>query len=239
MGIISKDIMKSLSPSEIKIYEYMNIHYLEIPYTTIRDLAKQIGVSTTTIQRFCKKIGYDSFQVFKYAFRRSQQEINTYYKYDFLEILDCLKKLDGPIYKENFNKAIELLGNAESVLFFGIGDSGLIAQYGARRFSSIGKFSVAITDPFYKLNPINSQSVAIILSVSGETPEVIRQIDVVKSMEWPIIAITTSEDSTLAKLSNVVIPYYIKRNYYNSIEFTSQVPAIAIIEDLAKMMMKE
>ncbi|MCD7839807.1 MAG: MurR/RpiR family transcriptional regulator [Erysipelotrichaceae bacterium] len=239
MSLISEDLVKSFSPSEMKIYEYMNAHYLEISYTTIRNLAKEIGVSTTTIQRFCKKIGYDSFQEFKYAFRKTQQEIITYYNYDFLEILDCLKKLDGPVYKENFNKAIELLGNAESVFFFGIGDSGLTAKYGARRFSSIGKFAVAINDPFYRLNPINSKSVAVIMSVSGERTELVRYINVMKSMNWPIIVITTSNTSTVGKLGDVVIPYYIQRHFQGFVEFTSQVPAIAIIEDLAKMMMKE
>ena len=48
--------------------EYIMNNSLIIPFLTIRELASVAQVSTTTILRFVKKMGYDSYNDFKYAY---------------------------------------------------------------------------------------------------------------------------------------------------------------------------
>ena len=152
--------------------------------------------------------------------------------------VNCLKKLDNKIYHERINEAIVLLGNADMVLFLGIGDSGIIGQYGARRFSNYGKFAMAINDPYYQINIVGSNTVVVALSVSGETPELIREIHACKIKGCQVIGITSASQSTLAKISDVVIPYYIHIKKRGPVMFTSQAPALSIIENLATLSMK-
>lgn len=233
--MFDEEEMKNFNQLELKIYEYIVNHELQLPYMSIRDLANEIPTSTTSILRFCKKLGYDGFKEFKYAYKRVMRENKNYKDYDFSEVVDCLRKFDSQYYQQLFNEAVIMLANAESILFLGIGDSGIAGQYGARRFSSYGKYASAINDPYYKINISGKKTVAIVLSVSGETPEVIRELQDCKRLGCQIIAITTTATSTIAKLSDITIPYYINRRNISQIEMTSQIPALSIVENLAKM----
>lgn len=42
-----------------------------------------------------------------------------------------------------------MIAQADRVFCVGVSNSGYVAQYAARYFSGFGKFSMAITDPFY------------------------------------------------------------------------------------------
>lgn len=237
--MFTSEILKEFNDLDMKIYDYIIANSIEVTYMSIRELAKEIPTSTASIIRFCKKMGYDGFNDFKYAFRLSMKKDITYRNYDFNEVIDCLKKLDNDVYHHRINEAIILLGNADSVLFLGVGDSGIIGQYGARRFSSHGKFAMFINDPYYQINIMGSHTVAIALSISGETPELIREINDCKMKGCKIITITTASHSTLARISDVVIPYYIHIKKRGPVMFTSQVPALSIIENLATLSMKK
>ena len=229
--------IKEFTTSEMKIYQYMIGHETLIPYMSIRDLSDALDISTTSILRFCKKLGYEGFKEFKYAYKKSLKQTEKVFDYDFMEVIECLQKFNGEYYQDLFSKARQIIRNASTVIFFGIGDSGLIGQYAARRFSNADKFSLAVNDPYYKFNFGKENLVLIVLSVSGETPELVREIQHAKRIGCPVISISATAYNTIASLSDLVIPYYANRHYDQYREFTSQIPAVAIIENLAKHLM--
>lgn len=228
--------IKDLNDTELQVFEYIMNNSLIIPFLTIRELANETQVSTTTILRFVKKVGYDSYNDFKYAYKMSMQNEKHFERdYDFSEVIDCLKKFDSDFYHDKFNEAMYLIGNSENIVFLGVGNSGAVCQYGARRFTSSGKFAIAINDPYLNMRALNTNSLLIVLSVSGETPEIINLVTACKQGNCKIIAITTSQSSTIAKLSDLVIPYYIKKIGTEVFDMTTQIPVIAIIENLTTM----
>lgn len=229
--------IKEFTTSEMKIYQYMIGHETLIPYMSIRDLADALDISTTSILRFCKKLGYEGFKEFKYAYKESLKQTEKVFDYDFLEVIECLQKFQGEYYGSLFEQARQMILNSSAVIFFGIGDSGMIAQYAARRFSNMDKFSLAVNDPYYRFNFGKDNFALIVLSVSGETPELVRVVHHAKRMNCPIITISATAYNTIASLSDLVIPYYANRHYDQYREFTSQIPAVAIIENLAKHLM--
>jgi|AKZA01.1.fsa_nt_gi Transcriptional regulators len=231
--MFSAEIIKLFNERELMIYEYIVKHSDKVPYMTIRELARETNTSTSTLLRFVKKVGYDSFADFKYVYKLSLQEEDKGLMYDFKEVIDCLKKFNSSYYKDKFNDAVAILDVVDTVVFLGVGNSGVIGQYGARCFSSVGKFSLAINDPYLRISTFAKNIAIIALSVSGETEEVISEIMSCKSSGCKVIAITTTENCTIAKLSDVTIPYYINNKRNSTIDLTSQVPAIGIIENLA------
>ena len=228
--------IKDLNDTELQVFEYIMNNSLIIPFLTIRELANEAQVSTTTILRFVKKMGYDSYNDFKYAYKMSMQDEKHFERdYDFSEVIDCLKKFDSDFYHDKFNEAMALIGNSENIIFLGVGNSGAVCHYGARRFTSSGKFAIAINDPYLKMSAISENSLLIVLSVSGETPEIIDMVTSSKQGSCKIVAITTSQSSTLAKLADLTIPYYIKKIGTEIFDLTTQIPVIAIIENLTTM----
>lgn len=65
------DKIQSLNELELSVYEYVIQHKTAIPYMRIRELAGEVHVSTTTILRFCKKLGCDGYNEFKYKLKES------------------------------------------------------------------------------------------------------------------------------------------------------------------------
>ena len=154
---------------------------------------------------------------------------------DLDEIIDCLKKFNTPYYQDLFKEVAYILGDANMIIFDGIGDSAKIAEYAARRFSSNGFFSAALTDPYQKISMDGTNIVVVMLSISGDTVELIRKANDYKAAGSTLITITASDDNTLAKMSDYHISYYINdvRNELSS--HTTQVPALSIIEILSNM----
>ncbi|MFQ7798363.1 MAG: SIS domain-containing protein [Coprobacillus cateniformis] len=70
---------------------------------------------------------------------------------------------------------------------------------------------------------ISSKICVIVLSVSGETEEIIEYLQHFKRTNSSIICITNSTKSTIAKLSDVCIPYYITEESFEGSNITSQV----------------
>lgn len=236
--MFTKEQMKQFNTLDMKIYEYMITHELEFPYMSIREFADEVSTSTASILRFCRKWGYDGFKELKYVFKNDLKEKALLKKYDFAEIVHCIEKLDSPFYREKFNEAIMMIGNADIILFMGIGDSGIIAEYGARCFTNYGKLSVSIKDPYFKVAFSGENCVVIALSVSGETVEIIHLAKGCKESGAKIITISATENNTLSKLSDLVIPYYINRRRVDDRELTSQIPTMSIIEKIAGMTME-
>ena len=57
--------IQTFNELEMLVYQYVIQHQSAIPYMRIRELAAEAHVSSTTILRFCKKLGCDGYAEFK------------------------------------------------------------------------------------------------------------------------------------------------------------------------------
>lgn len=229
--------VKEFNSIEIILYNYIMNNKKEIISMRIRDLANETHVSTTSIMRFCKKVNCDGFSEFKIKWKLflDENKITCDCSSDNTMFLNFFEKVNYADFKEIIEISARFLNEANQVIFIGVGSSGILAKYGARYFSSIGKLSLSIDDPYYPVHNAESNSmVAIMLSVSGESRDIIRQAMDLRKERCKIISITNSANCTLSKLSNVNIPYYISRNRNGYSDLTSQVPVVYILEALAK-----
>ncbi|MFT8556268.1 MurR/RpiR family transcriptional regulator [Liquorilactobacillus hordei] len=236
--------LKGFTPTEILIYNYLIDHPDEALTLSIRQLGSAIHVSSASIIRCIKKMGYDSFYEFKFNLKQQQLALQTKKlesNYD-TEVIDLASNFfNRPLLQQYSNELTafkKLISNAGNVLFFGIGTSGILAQYGARQFSNFGVNSVYNIDPFYPLPQKvhnNTNQIAIMLSVSGETPEIVNRAISLKAEGFHVISITNNNYSTLAKVSELNFSYNIKPEIIKeTLNITTQIPVIFILESLAR-----
>ena len=208
----------------------------KVVYMRIRELAEESHVSTTTILRFCKKLNCEGFSEFKVKFKlyiesENIEKINE----DTSEIINFLTKIENSELDKKLDKLCEYVKEAKNVIFVGIGSSGILCKYAARYFSSIGKFSFHIDDPFYPANFTSYENTLIIaLSVSGETPTTIDNITRLKSEKCTVVSITNSEDCTIARMSDLSISYYVQQVKVGYSDITTQLPVLYMIERIGK-----
>lgn len=233
--MFNEEKIKNFSTTDMRIYNYILKHSIQFPYMSIRELADEIPTSTASIMRFVKKMGYDSFPELKYAYKKEEKEVSLHMVNDLDETIDCLKKFNTPYYQDLFKEVAYILGNANMIIFDGMGDSAKIAEYAARRFSINGFFSAALTDPYQRVSMDGTDIVVVMLSVSGNTPELIRKANGYKAAGSTLITITASDDNTLTKMSDHNISYYVNDVRTEEMSRTTQVPALSIIEILSNI----
>tara|TARA_B100000683_G_scaffold261456_1_gene287432 strand:- start:148 stop:1083 length:936 start_codon:yes stop_codon:yes gene_type:complete len=122
-----------------------------------------------------------------------------------IKALELLKK----DLKGSFEKTVNLLFKTKGkIIISGIGKSGHIASKISSTFSSIGSPSFFIHPSEANhgdLGMIKKKDSIILISNSGETPELLNLILHCKKLKIPIIAITSDQGSTLAKKSDQVL----------------------------------
>ncbi|WP_349516818.1 KpsF/GutQ family sugar-phosphate isomerase [Leuconostoc mesenteroides] len=125
-----------------------------------------------------------------------------------IEALTRVKSSLGKSFDEAVDKILSTKGR---VIFIGIGKSGIIADKIAASFSSVGLASFYIdagTAYHGDLGRVSSDDVVIFISNSGETQEVLQALSALRNIhnnELATIAMTGSEDSTLAKNTDIVL----------------------------------
>lgn len=110
---------------------------------------------------------------------------------------------------ESFDRAVQLiLDRPGAVLTSGIGKAGHVARKLSASFSSTGT-------PSHFLNPaealhgdvgsVRKGDVVLILSYSGESDEILRMLSVVKKLGTPVVALTSTAGSSLARFADIVL----------------------------------
>ena len=237
MDLFGTQQIRSLNELEMLVYRYIMEHPNTVPFMRIRELAAEAHVSTTTVLHFCKKMGCDGYAQFKWKLKEQAGTNQEAVLPDTLsDLQNFLWKVGTPEYDAALDEAAGMIARAERVFLVGIGNSGSMAEYGARYLSNLGKFALSVADPFYPVTVTpNVTMTAVLLSVSGETTQLLRLAQQFKSRGCNLIAITSSPQSSLAKLSDITLPYYATAHRVGTEKYdlTSQMPALYLLEALA------
>ncbi|MEX5383786.1 MurR/RpiR family transcriptional regulator [Cronobacter muytjensii] len=232
----------SLNNLEMMVYNFVVKNRDKVMYMTIRELADAAGVSTTTVLRFCRKLnceGYSEFRVrFKlYLEQNEPQQVN----FGASEIISFFRSVNNEEFDALLEKAVEIILESERIIFVGAGTSGALAKYGARFFSNVGKFSNHIDDPYFPVtNDMAKNALAIVLSVSGETEEILRFASQFSLHRCKVLSVTSHENSSLAKLADFNLSWHVPQTRIAGVyDITTQIPVIYILETLGRKLAKK
>ena len=120
----------------------------------------------------------------------------------------------------SFRKAVEIIKNSQGrLVVVGMGKSGIIGRKIAATLASTGtpSFFVHPGEAFHgDLGMIRPMDMALMISNSGETEELIRILPFMAHQKNPVIALTGNINSTLAKHANVVLDISVDREACNN-----------------------
>lgn len=240
--MFSHSAIASLNGLEMMVYNYVIKNREKVMYMTIRELAEATGVSTTTVLRFCRKLNCDGYSEFRIRFKlylEHNEPLNS--QFGTSEIISFFKSVSNDEFEQLLDQAVDIIMNSERVIFVGAGTSGAIAKYGARFFSNIGKFSNHIDDPYFPVtNDMAKNALAIVLSVSGETAEILRFASQFSLHNCKVLSITSHDNSALAKLADFNLSWHIPQTRIGGVyDITTQIPVIYILETLARKLAKK
>lgn len=217
---------------------------------SIHTLADEAYASPSTIIRLCQKLGFKGYRelhkslVYELALRQStsDEKGKEISKDDSLETI-----LDKVTYKniislENTRKlidlntlqqCIDLLINAKTICLFGMGSSLLVAKDAYLKFLRINKPCNLCEDWHAQLlqsKNMTNEDIAIAISYSGMTEEVLRCVGVAKSNGSPVIAITRFEDNPLSRLADYTLSVAATEFIFRSGAMSSRIAQLNIID---------
>lgn len=178
---------------------------------TIQYLADMLNVSTTTIYRMVKKLGYPSFKEFSYdlvyhkrkSFLQYHQvdDIEEQMKEQFLETLNYLKNMD-------LNPLLQCIDQSNSLLIASSGLNNNIAKILATKLSLMGKKVSFPEDPwiaFLEASQLSSNDLLIAFSRDGHTQQVLNIIKNAKVSHGKVLLITQGQKSQMKNLADYVL----------------------------------
>ena len=210
-----------LSNSDKKIADFFIEHEEDVLKSSIHELAQLIGVSSSSISRFVRKINGSSFSQTKVEMAKSHMQDIYTKSSEVISLADDLDALPGKLLtqiniacedvvrlnsQKSFEATIDLLEKAEVVYFFGVGTSGLIAVDLQQKLIKIGKKCIYHYDSnFGVLNSTTTtpNDVVIAISYNGKTPEILLPVRRSRENGAKIVTFTNSNANPLSKLGDV------------------------------------
>ena len=195
-----------------------------IVHQSISEVAGMCGISVATISRFVKTLGYKDYQDFKLAVVQfmpgEEKEVpvsgDIEESHSILDVtrnilardIEALKETSNLIKEEDIESAVKMMTKAGRIMFFGVGSSLASALEGCNRFVRITpKASINFeTHMQYAAAALMSEDdVAIIISYSGSTREIVEIAKTAKGRGAKVICITKYPRSPLTHYSDIIL----------------------------------
>jgi len=241
-------IYESLSSVEKKIADYILNSPDDVIHYSITEFAHVVGVSESTIYRLVRKIGFDGYQVFKIELTRDLSRTEEYIKGSegklssmILEMKNSMEHLQETLKQEDLDKAVEWIIESRKVIFFGVGRSGVVADYGGLLFSLLGIPAFHYNDPHVQVivaAGLGKKDVVISISHSGNIRDTVKSTLTAKQVGAKTIAITSGTKSPLTKVADLVL--YSPATKFEKHEFLrSNLGEFALTEILFRLVLQK
>ena len=261
MSLLSTiEYQKGFSDLEKKIADYLIEHKEDVIHMNLKELAEATYTSTATISRFCKKLGEKNFNDFRVHFAeitQSQTFSTINFNKPFLQDSSSDEILHnvGEIYKQTIDgtnqvldvnelqKAVEYIDKANIIDLFAVGDSYLSALMFEHKMTYVNKLvnlKHIPTEQNQQALHTNKNSVALVISYSGQTNEIKPIIDRIKLNGGTLIAITSLNNSYLRKKADICLTMCSKENIINKIgTYSSKISSDYIIDLIYSMLFEK
>ncbi len=214
--------IKELPTSERKVGEYILENKSDIISMTITELAEKSGTSSAAVVRLCRSIGINGFPNLKirlsalvennvksgYYDIEPNEEISSIIKKTVSNINQTVQDTSMQLDKESIELTVSVLKETETIYFYGIGASFLIAEDAAQKFARVGKNAYAISDRHVLAMAMASnkdKAVFFGVSYSGEKDEVIKLMNLAKDLGIKVIGLSKTGSNTVKNLSDIAL----------------------------------
>ena len=161
----------------------------EVMDFSAKNMAKVLFTSEATLSRFAQKCGFEGYRQFIYRYREGlQSEKNIPVESGTRLILKTYQELLNKSYalveEEQIKKVSKLIAEKRRVFVYGKGSSGIAAEELKMRFMRLGIDIECITDSHVMTMSsalINENTLAVGITVSGRTNEVVRALKTAKN----------------------------------------------------------
>jgi len=240
------------SNAERGIIKYLLEYPEEVAGLSIHQLSKKSFCSSSTIIRLCRKTGFEGYKelqkslLYELAIRKENKDwqkqeigqcdsleeiVNKVIYKNIASLEDTRKLLD----LEKLERCVDLLDQAHTVCLFGIGSSLLVARDMYLKCLRVNKSCLLCDDwhaQFLQAKNMTEKDLALIISYSGMTEEMITCAKEAKQHGTPIVVISRFEESPLVKIADYNLTVAATELVFRSGAMSSRISQLAIVDIL-------
>jgi RpiR family carbohydrate utilization transcriptional regulator len=237
-----------LSPTQKGIADFVLNNAPDVMLFSLGDLASKCGTSETTILRFLRKLGFDSYQVFKVRIAQDSSQHDGQAIYEEIRIDDPLDQVRNKVILSTINSIqdlgnlirtdqiaamVDLLTTSRRILFCGVGASGAVAMDAYHKFLRMGLDVGYFTDTHFMhiaCSHVDADTTVVLISHSGETRDIIEASKLSKANKAKVVAMTSYAHSSITKNADQVLLSSSNETRYRSDAMVSRILQLVIID---------
>ncbi len=218
-----KASLPSLAPAEQRVGNLVLLDPRAFANLPVSELSDRAHVSKPTVVRFCRSVGYDGLSDFKLKLAGSVSEgvpfIHRSVDTDDKVSDVMVKVIDNTVaaflkYRNDassfaYEKAAvaltETYTQRRRIEFYGVGNSGIVAQDAQHKFFRLGVTSIAYSDGHMQVmsaSTVSPGDCVVVISNSGRTRDLMDACDIARKNGATTIVITAS-GSPLASAGHI------------------------------------
>ena len=248
-----KASLPSLAPAEQRVGKLMLADPRAFANLPVTELADRAHVSKPTVVRFCRSMGYDGLSDFKLKLAGSVSE-GVPFIHRSVDVDDktsdiAVKVIDNTVaaflkYRNDassyaLDQAAQALAQTQKtgrrIEFYGVGNSGIVAQDAQHKFFRLGVHAIAYSDGHMQVmsaSMLQPGDCVVIISNSGRTRDLMDACDIAKKRGATTIVITAS-GSPLAGTGHIHLTADHPEGYDKYSPMVSRLLHLLIIDILA------
>ncbi len=248
--------LPAMSQSDQKVAKQVLADPEKIVNSTISKLAKIAVVSGASVTRFCHNLGLTGFHDLKIQLAQvsgnekshslqkiAKDDLQTALKQigdnKVAEIEATLNNIDSQVLK----KVLDLLTNSKIVQVSAEGDTYPVAEDAVYKFNQIGILALAsggnVETAIAQSMNLNAQDCLLVISNSGESAALLKQIKVAKEQGIKVIAITNRADSPIALEADYHLQTAVRQTVLQTQYYFSRVAAFTMIEAIFLLLISQ
>lgn len=218
-----KQKMSQFTKSEQKIATYCMVNLREFAFNSLEVVSENIGTSTASVVRFCKKLGFFGYKEFQDDVRKSfkyqpdlPKKLQRTLGGESENIIDknilCVRNTFEQISNDDISYAVSLVSKAKRVFAFGMKESFAMAHYAYTRFLTVRK-DVYVLNAGYngEIEPILNlvpDDVCIVFLFHRYTRQTLQLLPLIKETGAKIILVTSPPYGDVASYASVLLPTF-------------------------------
>ena len=213
----------SMTRSERSVAEFVLDHMNDILFFTLDELARQVQVSTTSVLRFCRRLGFDGFKQFQQTVRNEMKHspdlLDKFHRttagdglleQTVQQGICCIRETFRDLPFAAVTEAVERLAKARRVYTFGMRESQALAMYACSRLLTV-RPDVSVYQDGYcgnveALLGITEEDVFLVYLFHRYTRHTLQLLDVLKQRGVQVVLVTSPPVETVARFATVLLP---------------------------------
>lgn len=248
-----RQLAPDLAPAERRVAQAIVDTPRLVMSTSITELAALGATSETTVVRFCRRAGFRGYPDLRLAVATElggdlartggtlapgtdidrddtlEQLVRKVAFADVRAIEETVERLDLAALEQ----VIDALATARRISLFGLGASAFAAQDLQHKLLRIDRMALAIPDSHLALGSaalLGRQDVAVGLSHSGQTTEVVECLTVARRHGATTVAIVNAAPSPLTEQADLVITTRVRESKFRSGAMASRLAQLAVVD---------